>query len=139
MYCRPSNILVAAALLTVAACEGSLTTTPVIVAPERPAAPILQPAPATPAIEPLDTSDLAVDPISGLPDPAVATCMSEVAQASGEGTVAPVRVEEGLTGQTVTIAAGEERAPWQCRVNASGGVSVSPTGATGQPPSVPPT
>lgn len=126
---RPPIVLLTAVLLTLAACEEPMTTTTVLVAPERPAVPATPSPPRLPTFEPIDVETLGSDPISGLPDPAVSTCMSEVAQASGEGTVAPVSVEDGTAGQTITIAAGEERAIWQCRVDASGEVSVAQDGA----------
>ena len=59
---------------------------------------------------------------TGLPDPAVAACMSAVAQRTGVGIVAPMEISGGLSGKTVSLGVGEERAPWECRVDQSGTV-----------------
>lgn len=113
------------ALLAVAACEDTMTTTVIYPAPLEDA-PVAGAAPANPMPPPIDLSALDIDPMSGLPDPSVATCMSEVARASGEPLVAPLSVDDGLMGQTVTIAVGEARALWRCEVDRGGNVSVTP-------------
>lgn len=59
---------------------------------------------------------------AGLPDPAVATCMSAVAQQTGNGIVAPTKITTGFEGTTVSLGVGDERAPWECRVDRSGAV-----------------
>jgi hypothetical protein len=73
----------------------------------------------------------ALGELDGLPDPAVATCMSSVAQQSGNPVVAPLQAVRGGSGATVLIAVGEQRASWECRVDQSGAV-VSVTSLAGE-------
>jgi hypothetical protein len=60
---------------------------------------------------------------SGLPDPAVATCMSAVARQTGNGVVAAQKITHGIVDETVIVGVGEARAPWECRVDRSGAVT----------------
>lgn len=59
---------------------------------------------------------------TGLPDPAVATCMTAVAGQTGNGIVAPSKISHTATGRTVVMGVGEARAPWECRVDGNGAV-----------------
>lgn len=68
---------------------------------------------------------------SGLPDPAVAACMSAVAGQTGIGIVAANKITQGVAGKTVLLGVGEQRAPWECRVDNSGAV-VGLTSLTGE-------
>lgn len=114
---RPPKLPIVAALCLVAlaACDETMTTTVMTVPPPPVEMPAPLPLPAGPGVM--------VEPLSELPDPAVATCMSEVARVTGNAAVAPVSTAAGPFGQTVVIGVGEGRALWQCRVDDAGTVT----------------
>jgi hypothetical protein len=126
MGSRPAKILAAAALCLAAACAETMTTTTMIPGPilTEPSA-----TPGTPYVAPATPITPSIEPMSELPDPFVATCMMEVARVANNGIVAPVSTTSGPLGETVVIAVGEERTPWECRVDSTGRASVSAQGA----------
>jgi hypothetical protein len=114
-----------ACLLTLAALAACEELPPVVVEP-FPSDPFARvaPRPAEPS-GPLVIAEPppgALGELEGLPDPAVATCMSAVAQQAGNPVVAPVQVAQGVSGTTVLVGVGETRAPWECRVDQTGAV-----------------
>jgi hypothetical protein len=117
-------------MLSLTACEEVVTTTVIEPAPPLPSA-----APTT--VLPPDPGPLVIaeptlgDGLEGLPDPAVATCMSAVAQQTNNPAVTAMQIEDGIAGSTVLIGVGETRAPWECRVDRSGAV-VAVTSLTGE-------
>jgi hypothetical protein len=58
----------------------------------------------------------------GLPNPAQAACMAAVADQTGEGNVTVLGSNTSLTGTTVTVGVGEDRAPWRCVASNDGAV-----------------
>lgn len=112
---RPLKLVIAAlCLATLAACDEAMTTTTMVMSP-----PLPEPAPVLPPPDPGVTAEA----LSDLPDPAVSACMAEVARVTRNGIVAPVSIAQGPLGQTVVIGVGDNRVPWQCRVDFGGTVT----------------